>query len=200
MDAARRHAHMRGLDDHRHAARPQHMVDGVADLRGEPFLDLQALGENVHDARELGDADHAPGRQVADMRLADDRHDMMLAMAFQADVAHHDHLVIVGGFLEGALQHGDRVFAVACEELAIGPEHPVRRADKALAGGVVACPAQQGAHGFFGLRAARSDQRGAVASIWSHVVGVSRRLLPALLQQRRAEVEMPGKLWPAPPV
>src|SRR5262249_4910722 len=71
---------------------------------------------------------------------------MVLAMRLEADVLQEDDLVIAGNLLEGAVQQLHRVLAVAAEEFLIGADHPVRRAEQALALRVVARPADEGAH------------------------------------------------------
>ncbi len=76
--------------------------DAVRDLRGQLFLHLEAPRVRVDHARELGDADDLVGRQIADVRAADDRRHVMLAERFELDVAQHDHLVVAGDFLERA--------------------------------------------------------------------------------------------------
>jgi hypothetical protein len=82
----------------------QGVFDAVGDLRGELFLHLEAAGEAVDHAGQLADADDAVGRQIADVRAADDRRHVMLAVALELDVAQHDHLVVAFDFLEGAAQ------------------------------------------------------------------------------------------------
>ena len=119
MDAARGHALVRGLDHHGDAAGLQHLLDGVGDLGGELFLDLQPLGVGFHDAGELADADDAAVRQVGDVGAADDRHHVVLAMAFQPDVAQQNDLVVAVGFLERAFQQADGIHLVAGEEFLI---------------------------------------------------------------------------------
>src|SRR6185437_9132647 len=86
VDAARRDALVRRLDDDGDAARLKHFLERVGDLRRHLFLDLQAMREHFDEARELRDADDAPVGQIGDMRLADDRREMMLAMRFETDV------------------------------------------------------------------------------------------------------------------
>ena len=102
VHAARGHAFVRGLDHHADAARLQHVVDAVGDLRGHLFLHLEAARIGLDHARQLADADDLAVGQVADVRAADDRRHVVLAMAFELDVAQHDHLVVAVDFLEGA--------------------------------------------------------------------------------------------------
>lgn len=85
------------------------------------------------------------------MHLADDRRHVVLAMAFIGDVAQHDQFVVAGHFFEGALQVGARFFAVTAEPVAIGFGHPAWGVQQAFAGRILTGPAQQGAHGLFGL-------------------------------------------------
>ena len=61
----------------------QHVVDAVRDLRGQLLLHLEAARVGVDHARELADADDLVGRQVADVRAADDRRHVVLAVAIR---------------------------------------------------------------------------------------------------------------------
>ena len=88
------------------------------------------------------------------MRLADDRCDVMLAMALEADVAQDDDLVIAVGLLEGALQKLDGIGVVAGEIFLIGARDPRRRALQAFAVGIIAGIFQQEPHRRLGLVAA----------------------------------------------
>src|SRR3546814_8179706 len=63
----------------------------VGDLRGELFLDLQPLAVDVEHPRQLADADHAIMREIGDMRPADDRRYVVLAVGFEADVRSEEH-------------------------------------------------------------------------------------------------------------
>ena len=83
----------------------QRRLDGVGDLGGHGLLRLQALGEDLHHARDLGDADDAAVGQVGDVRHAQERRHVVLAVALHADVAQHDEVVVAAGLLEGAGQH-----------------------------------------------------------------------------------------------
>src|SRR5215212_1306162 len=96
---ARRHALMLGLDQHGNAARPQRAFDGIGDLGGHGLLRLQALGEDLDHARNLGDADDAAAGQVGHVSHAEERGDVVLAVAFDADVAQHHEIVIAARFL-----------------------------------------------------------------------------------------------------
>ena len=75
-------------------------LDGVGDLRRHGLLRLQALGEDLDHAGDLGDADDAPVGQVGDVRHAQERRHVVLAVALDADVAQHDEVVVAAGLLE----------------------------------------------------------------------------------------------------
>ena len=76
-------------------------LNGVGDLLGELLLHLQALGVHVDHARELAQADDAAVRDVRDVRLADEGHHVVLAVAVELDVAHQHELVVAFDLLEG---------------------------------------------------------------------------------------------------
>jgi hypothetical protein len=156
VHAARGHALVAGIDHHRDAARLQHLLQGVGDLRRHLLLDLQPLGIAVEQPRQLADPDHAMVRQIGDVRAADDRRQVMLAMALEAHVPEHDHLVVAVGLLESALEDRMRLLVVAAEELAPGAHHAVGRAEQAFARRVVAGPADQRTHRLLRLGDARA--------------------------------------------
>jgi hypothetical protein len=64
VHAACSHAVMRRPYDDADAQRLEHIIDSVGNLRGQLFLDLQALGVGFNDAGKLADADHAAIRNV----------------------------------------------------------------------------------------------------------------------------------------
>ena len=107
------------------------------------LLGLQAMGEDIDDARDLGQADNLAVRQIADMRLADDRHHMMLAMRVECYVLDDDEVVIAGDFLEGAAELLGRAHVVAVEHFAECLGDTLRRVYQALSLWIVAGPAQQ---------------------------------------------------------
>jgi len=164
MHAARRHALVRRLDDDRDALRLQHLLQRVRDLHRHLLLDLQALRIDVDEPRELRDADDAMARQVGDVRAADDRHHVVLAIALDAHVPQHDHLVVTLDLLEGAREQRGGVDAVATEELLVRARDAPRRVAQAFARRVVAGPAQQRAHRGLGFLAAGTGDVGRFAA------------------------------------
>src|SRR3546814_2490042 len=75
--------------------------DAVRHLGGEPLLHLQAAGKAVQHARQLGYADHPVARKIGDMRLADDRRQVMLAVRLEGNVLQKHDLVIAAHLAEG---------------------------------------------------------------------------------------------------
>src|SRR5690606_8442966 len=82
----------------------------------------------------------------------DERRDMVLAVALDADVAQHHQVIIAADLLERRLlEHGYRVFAITAEVLLERLDDTARRFLQALAIRVVTGPCDERAHGFFGL-------------------------------------------------
>ena len=150
-DAAVAHAEVARLDDHRHAVGAQRGVDRVGDLGCELLLDLQALGVDVDDARELGEPDHAAVGDVRDMRLAHERHHVVLAVAVDLDVLEEHQLVVALDLAEGALQRLEGIGVVAPEVLVHGLDDPGWGVDQAFPRGVVADEAEERLHVRHGL-------------------------------------------------
>ena len=136
VDAADRHATVTRLDHHGDSLGVELFHQEVGQLFGQPFLHLRALGEHVDDAGNLGQPDDLAVGDVGDVRLPDDRQQMMLAKADEANVLDQDHLVI---FLREQLSEmATRVLMQALEDLGIHPGHAVGRFAQALPIGVFA--------------------------------------------------------------
>ena len=95
---------MFGHNHHGNTARLQGILNGIGDLSGHPPLNLKAFGKHVDDARELADTNNTPFRQVGDMRLANDRPDVVLAMRNEGDITKHDHHIVAVSFLKSSFQ------------------------------------------------------------------------------------------------
>src|SRR5690606_33744333 len=102
--------------------------------------------ENIHDAGNLGKANHLVIGQIGDMRLADDRHHMVLAMRMERDVLYEDEIVIAADFLENRTEDFFRAFRIACEQFLISLCHTLRRSQNAFALRVVSSPKQKRAY------------------------------------------------------
>src|SRR5437762_9143518 len=83
------------------------------------------------------------GGQVGHMRASEERHDVMLAMRVELDVAQHDDIVIAADVFERGGQCLERAFFVSLEELAIGIGDASRRVAEPLACGIIASPGNE---------------------------------------------------------
>ena len=95
------HAMVRSPDEDAYSARLEYIVDDVGNLGCEFFLDLQAFGESFNNPGEFADAHHAPIGHVSNPRPSQDRCHVMLAKAFEADAAQHNHFVIAFDLVKG---------------------------------------------------------------------------------------------------
>src|SRR5262249_10215220 len=138
--AARGHAFVAGVDHHADAAWAQRVFDAMGDLRGELFLHLEAAGEAVPPAGHASGADYTGRGDVGSVGAAADRRHVVFAVAFELDVAQHDHLVVAFHFLEGAAQVLGRVFVIALEPVRIGLHHALGRVEQAFALRILARP------------------------------------------------------------
>jgi hypothetical protein len=91
-------------------------------------------------------------RDVGHVRPADKRHEVVLANRVQGDVAHHDHLVVIG--LEGDVQLGGGIVPDPREYLLVHVGDPLGSAQESVPVGILADRFQDDSH--------RSDDRLAV--------------------------------------
>src|SRR6201991_2554057 len=96
--------------------------------------------------------------QIRDMRAADDRHHVMLAVALEADVLQHDHFVVPVHLGKRAGQDVARFDLIAREEFLVRAHHARWRIDEPFAPWVVASPAQQHPYRVFGFCAGRAGR------------------------------------------
>ncbi len=82
---AHHHAEMARFNDHADALWLDGFLNGLGNLRGQPFLDLQAAGEDFDQARNLAQADDFAVRNICDMDFAKERQDVVLAEAEHLD-------------------------------------------------------------------------------------------------------------------
>ena len=109
------------VDHHPDAARGEVPLQVVGDLGGQPLLSLRAVGVEVHDAGQLGQAEDPVGGQVADVRDARERQHVVLAQRPERDVVDQHQLVVPLGVVEGGeVELGDG------EHLRQGQRHPAR--------------------------------------------------------------------------
>ena len=77
-----------------------------------------------------------PSRQIADVGHADERQQVVLAHAVEADVPHQHHFVVLLG--EHLLAGAARIEVQPAEQLGVHPRHAGRRFQQPLAIGVLA--------------------------------------------------------------
>ena len=135
---------MARVDDHCDAVGAECFVDGIRDLRGQFFLDLQALAEDVDDAHKFRQSHHAAVWDVCDMRFAHERHHVMLAVAVNLDVLEEDEFVVAFDFREGSLQWLVGISAVSPEVFVHRFDDSRWRVDQPLAVGIFADETQEG--------------------------------------------------------
>jgi hypothetical protein len=147
------------LEHHGDAARLENLLDRGRDLRGQVLLGLQPPRIDVDQPRDLGEPDHALHRHIGDMRLADERGDVVLAVRGERDIADQHRLVVRADLREGAVEHVGRALAVAAEQLFVGIDDAGRRLHQTLAIGIIAGERDQHAHGGLCLLARRPLSR-----------------------------------------
>ena len=123
------------------------MHEQVGDLFGHPFLHLRAVRQGLHHAGQFAQAQHAAVRQVADVGVAHEREEVVLADAVEGDVADEHDLVIFFG--ECLAEMHLRVSVQPAEHLGIHAGHAGRRFQQALAIGIFAHRQQNLANGPF---------------------------------------------------
>jgi len=70
---------MMRLQVHCDAMRMEHRFKSIRHLLPDPFLDGEPFGEQVHEPRQLGDAEDIFVRDVTDVGIAEEGEGMMLA-------------------------------------------------------------------------------------------------------------------------
>src|SRR4051812_40019070 len=125
--AAQGHAGVLGLEHHADTLRRQLALEPVRHLRREPLLDLEVAGEVVDHASELREPDDPVARDVAHVRDAHERQQMVLAERVERDVADEHELVVVA-----VVREGGGVERLGGQELGVSGGHPARRLAEAL--------------------------------------------------------------------
>ena len=102
-------------------------LEPAGDLRREALLHLQEAGEVLHHAGQLGQPDDAVAGQVADVRDARERQEVVLAERVERDPARHDELVVAAVVRERRRREGRRR-----QQLGVHARHAARRVAPAL--------------------------------------------------------------------
>ena len=128
---------MLGLDHHGHAQRAGDLLHCIGDLAAEVFLNLQTAGVHVDDTRDLRQAQYFAARDVRDVRLADERQQVVFAQRVQLDVLDQHHFAVIGAEQGTVGDLFERLFITAAEVLH-GFGGTLWRVEQALAGHVLA--------------------------------------------------------------
>jgi len=138
------------LDHDDRAARFEDPHQRVRDLAGEPLLHLRTAGVDVDQPGQLGQAGDlaVDRRDVADVRDAPERHQVVLADRGQLDVLDQHHLVVAE--VEGRGEDVLRLLPEAREYLLVRPGDPGRGLQQTLAVRVLAHREEQLADGVLG--------------------------------------------------
>src|ERR1700688_93944 len=134
--SAHHHAQMASLYDYSDPLGLDRVLDGLSNLGGEPFLNLEAAGKGFDEARNFAQADYFSIWDIGDVHLAEERQKVMLAEAEHFDVFHDHHFVVVDGEQRLAQQRFGIVL-VSLDQKLHGFGHASRSAGKALAIGIL---------------------------------------------------------------
>ena len=88
------HARVLGLQHHACAAGVKSRGQAVGDLLGQPFLGLRPGGEVLDEAGQLGQAEDALARQIADVRDAGEGQQMVFADRPERDGPRQDEFAV----------------------------------------------------------------------------------------------------------
>jgi hypothetical protein len=120
-NAAQRHAGVLGLQHHTHAGGAKTGSQALGDLLGQPLLDLGPGREMLNQPGQLGQPDDALAGQVADVREAGERQQVMLADGAERDGTGQHQLVVPLVVGERRQPQGPRA-----QQLCVGAGHPGR--------------------------------------------------------------------------
>src|SRR5438552_974891 len=126
LDPPHLHAQVARLHDDTDTPGGERLVERLGDLPGQLLLELQAVREDLDEARDLAQTDDLAIWQITHVDVPEERQHVVLAQTVEVDVLDHDHLVVV--LVEDRV--GDHVLgthAVAVGQLAQRARHPVRR-------------------------------------------------------------------------
>jgi hypothetical protein len=130
------------FDHHDHPTRFQKAIDGIGDLRRQPFLNLGSFGIEIDEAGQFAE----PGdlaisaRYVTDVSNPGERHEMMLAAAPHLDVFDQNQLIVTQ--VEDGGQYRLRILPEPAEHFRVRPRHPLRGIAQSVPIGIFTDPDQ----------------------------------------------------------
>jgi hypothetical protein len=86
---------MQSLDDHSHAPGMEMLIQAVRYLSREALLKLKSAAEDIHDTRQLAQADDMAAWYVGYVALSVEGEKMVFAEAVEVNVAKDNHLIIL---------------------------------------------------------------------------------------------------------
>src|SRR5262245_61644215 len=101
----------------------QPVLNRLGDLRGHPFLDLEAPRETIDHADKLGDADDPSRGQVADMSNPGDRRHVMFTARAEGNIPQQDWSVEAADLLKSAQQVFGRILVISGKPFIIGAQN-----------------------------------------------------------------------------
>jgi alanyl-tRNA synthetase len=118
---------------------------GVGDLRGEPLLDLQALGITLHESGQFAQAHDLAVGQVGHVRPAGEGHQVMLADGVKLNVAQQNDFVVP--LVEDRFQVAAGILGHSAKEFGVSAGHAGRGFQETFAAGVFTDGGENLAHG-----------------------------------------------------
>ena len=141
---------MRRLDNDADASGLKDLADRIGDLHRHSFLNLQTPRVGVYDSRELADANDAAFGHIGYPSFADDRSQMVFAVALKPYATQHNHFIVSIYFFERFLQDLSRILRVACKVLLERTRQTCRGFDQAGPIRIITSPANNGSKRRFG--------------------------------------------------
>src|SRR5258708_14515201 len=165
---------MRRPDDHPDPGRLQGAHDGIGKLTGEPLLELRPPRDDLQRPGQLREPDHPPVRDVADVRDAMKRQEVMLTHRVKGDVADEHHLLMP--YLEADAQDLLWIMEQARKDLGVHLSDAPRRVAQSFAFRILADRTNDLADGF---------AQGSVikCTLWM-LIALKRHVAPPLVPPR----------------
>ena len=94
FDAPHHHAQVPGFDDHSDTLGFDDILNGLGDLGGKPFLNLQPARKELDKAGNFAEAHHFTLGHISDVHLAEERKQVVFAEAEHFNVFDDDHFIV----------------------------------------------------------------------------------------------------------
>src|SRR6185295_14799597 len=131
LDSAHSHAQVLGLEHDSDPKSVEFLHHSGGDLRGHALLHLQTPGVDLDQARQLREADDVVLGDIGDLRLPEERQQVVLTEREEVDVAAKDHLGVVLDE-ERPVDDALGILMIAASEVLEGPSDSSRSFDQAF--------------------------------------------------------------------